>query len=278
MSEMKATHASVAALTDEGFDAFGLDPSWVARVQPVLESLLHQYFQARVDGIEHLPSGRGILVANHGGALPWDVVMLQAALRSERFGVHRHIRPLIEDALATAPFLGTALTRLGGVRASQANATRLLAREELIAVFPEGILGLGKRYRRRYKLQRFGRGGFVRLAARTQTPIVPVAIVGAEDAAPLVSRFELAGRALGLPYLPVTPLFPLLGPLGLIPLPANWSIRVGAPIDVSGEISDPDDAVSVGVMTTRIRDALQAEIRQLQSERSKTFRWSRRGS
>lgn len=278
MSEKNAGRPALPCLEDDGFDAFGLDPAWVGRVQPVLESLLDKYFRTRVDGLSNLPQGRGILVANHGGALPWDVLMLQAALRSERYGAERQVRPLIEDALATAPFLGTALTRLGGVRASQANATRLLTRDELIAVFPEGILGLGKRYRRRYKLQRFGRGGFVRLAIRTRTPIVPVAIVGAEDTAPLVSRFELAGRALGLPYLPVTPLFPLLGPFGLMPLPAHWSIRVCEPFDAAAEVSDPDDPVAVGLMTTKIRDSLQADIRRLRNERSKTYFWSKRRS
>lgn len=277
MSENRVP-APAPVLHDEGFDSFGLDPTWVERVQPVLDALLDKYFRTQVDGLENLPAGRGILVANHGGALPWDVLMLQAALRSERYGAQRQVRPLIEDALATAPFLGTALNRLGGVRASQANATRLLDRDELIAVFPEGILGLGKRYRRRYKLQRFGRGGFVRLAIRTQTPIVPVAIVGAEDAAPLVSRFELAGRALGLPYLPVTPLFPLLGPVGLMPLPAHWSIRVGKPFEVAAEAPDPDDDVAVGAITAKIRESLQAEIRRLRDDRPKTYPWSKRRS
>ena len=172
-------------------------------------------------------------------------------------------------------FVGMFMNRLGCVRASQENAVRLLARDEIVAVFPEGLLGLGKRYRRRYKLQRFGRGGFVRLAIRTRTPIVPVAILGAEDSAPLLFRLELPGRGLGLPYLPVTPLFPLLGPLGLVPLPARWSIRVGKPIDVASLVDDADDAIAVGEMTGRIREELQAELRYLNEERVQVYPWSR---
>lgn len=261
-------------IEDDGYDAFGRDPHLIAKVQPICEMLLERHFRAHVEGAERLPAGRALFVANHGGALPWDVIMLQAALRKETAG-KMELRPLLEDAIVSAPFLGTFMNRLGCVRASQENATRLLAREEPVAVFPEGLLGLGKRYRRRYKLQRFGRGGFVRLAIRTQTVIVPVAVLGAEDAAPLLLRWELAGKGLGLPYLPITPLFPLFGPLGLLPLPSRWSIRIGHPIDVARQVADPEDAIAVGEVTARIREQLQTDLRDLQDSRVKTFPWSR---
>lgn len=255
-------------------DDFGRDPAWVSAWQPLFERLLEGMFRIRVEGAERLPAGRAILVANHGGALPWDVCMLQAIFRQARFG-GREVRPLIEDGLFNAPFLGTWLNRLGGVRASQENASRLLGQEACVAVFPEGLLGLGKRYRRRYKLQRFGRGGFVRLAVRTQTPIVPVAMVGAEDSAPLLARLDGAGRSLGLPYLPVTPLFPLLGPLGLLPLPARWSIRVGDAMHPAEHIADPEDAIAVSDWTGKVRDVLQRDLRELQDARPRVYPWSR---
>lgn len=264
-----------ARIDDEGFDAFGRDPALIARLRPLFDFLLDRVFQARIEGTEHLPrEGRAILVCNHGGALPWDSVMLSAALERKELG-GRVLRPLVEDAVMTTPFLGTLMTRLGAVRASQENAVRLLARGDLIAVFPEGMLGLGKRYRRRYKLMRFGRGGFVRLAVRTKTPILPVAILGAEDTAPLLFRLELKSRALGLPYLPITPLFPLLGPLGLIPLPARWALRIGEPIDVAAKVEDPDDDVAVSEMTARVREKIQAELRLLQKERDRVYPWSK---
>lgn len=270
-------NASPPTSTPFPVDDFGRDPAWIEAWQPVFERLMHSVFRIRSEGLERLPEGRAILVANHGGALPWDVVMLQAVLRQARAGA-REIRPLIEDGLFNAPFLGTWLNRLGGVRASQENATRLLSQGECVAVFPEGLLGLGKRYRRRYKLQRFGRGGFVRLAIRTRTPIVPVAIVGAEDSAPLLARLDAAGRSLGLPYLPVTPLFPLLGPLGFLPLPARWAIRIGEPVYPATHVGDPDDATAVGDWTSRIRDVLQRDLRELQEARERVYPWSRAAS
>lgn len=255
---------------DEGYDAFGYDPAFDERVTPALDWLMDRVFRLSVDGQERLPdSPRVIFVCNHAGALPWDAVILRAALRRV---YPRPVRPLVEDAVMASPFLGTFMQRFGCVRASQDNATRLLAREEPVAVFPEGALGLGKTYRRRYKLTRFGRGGFVRLAVRTKSLLVPVAILGAEDAAPLLMRLELpSSRSGGLPYLPITPLFPLLGPLGLLPLPARWSIRLLEPIDVSKEIRDPADNLAVGDMANRVRERIQEELRTLVDAREKIF-------
>ena len=158
------------------------------------------------------------------------------------------------------------------MRASQDNAARLLARGEPIAVFPEGALGLGKPYRRRYKLTRFGRGGFVRLAVRTKSVLVPVAILGAEDSAPLLMRVELpSGKSGGLPHLPITPLFPFLGPLGLLPLPARWAIRVLEPIDDAATVDDVADNLAIGDMSNRVRDVIQSELRALVDARERVF-------
>lgn len=260
-----------AFLDEAGFDPFGRDPEIEARLRPVLDVLLDRIFKVQVEGREHVPStGPALLVANHGGALPWDSLVLAAALSrpaAEAGGERaRSVRPLVEDPVMTAPFLGTLMTRLGCVRASQDNASRLLTRNEVVAVFPEGMQGLGKLYRQRHKLQRFGRGGFVRLAHKTGAPILPVAIVGAEETAPLLGKIEVffrgSGVGDGLPYLPVTPLFPLLGPLGLLPLPARWRIRVGAPIDVRRELAEADD-IGVGQLAARVREQIQKDVDEL---------------
>jgi 1-acyl-sn-glycerol-3-phosphate acyltransferase len=214
-----------------------------------------------VEGAEHLPAhGRALLVANHGGALPWDALVLMAALA--RAG--RAVRPLVEDGVMTAPFLGTFLNRMGCVRASQENATRLLGRGEPCLVFPEGMLGLTKR---------FGRGGFVRLAVRTETPLLPVAVVGAEETAPLLGRIEALSGLLGdvLPHLPITPTFPFLGPLGLLPLPARWHIRVGEPIDARHTIADEGDAVAVNELAGVVRDRIQKDVADLVARRGNAW-------
>ncbi len=250
-----------------GFDPFGRDPDMEQRLRPALDALVDKLFKLVVEGRENIPSsGRALLVANHGGALPWDALVLHVAL--SRGG--RSVRPLIEDPVMNAPFLGTLMTRLGCVRASQSNATRLLERDELAAVFPEGMQGLGKLYRHRHKLQRFGRGGFVRLALKTGAPIIPISIVGAEDTAPLLGKIELffqGGR--GLPYLPITPLFPLLGPLGILPLPARWRIKVGLPVDVAAELNGASDDIAITQAATAIRARIQAGVDELVEARGK---------
>lgn len=261
-------------------DAFGKDPAVLEALRPRLDKLLDSWFRVIVEGAGHLPrDGRVILVANHGGALPWDALVLIAALSrgspalSGTWVPGREVRPLVEDAVMTAPFLGTFLNRLGCVRASQDNATRLLDRGEACLVFPEGEQGLGKNYRRRHQLQRFGRGGFVRLAVRTDTLLLPVAVVGAEDTAPLLGRVDAFSAFFAelLPWLPVTPTFPLLGPLGLLPLPARWRIRIGEPVDAKDIVKDEADAVAVNALATSVRDRLQRDVTDLVEQRGGAF-------
>ncbi len=256
-------------------DAFGKDPAVLEALRPRLDVLLDSWFRVIVEGAAHVPAdGRVILVANHGGALPWDALVLIAALSRSAPGFSgRQVRPLVEDAVMTAPFLGTFLNRLGCVRASQDNATRLLNQGEACLVFPEGEQGLGKNYRRRHQLQRFGRGGFVRLAVRTHTPLVPVAVVGAEDTAPLLGRIDAFSSFFAdlLPWLPVTPTFPFLGPLGLLPLPARWRIRIGAPVDANERVKDETDAVAINALATSVRDRLQRDVSDLVEQRGGAF-------
>ena len=250
-------------------DEMGRDPAIASRYQPVLDFLYRRYFRTEVDGVENIPrGGRAILVANHSGALPYDALMLMRAVEREH-PARRRLRPLIEDDVFHFPYIGTFLNRMGGVRACPENAERLLADDELVAVFPEGIQGIGKLYRDRYRLQRFGRGGFVKLALRTGSLIIPVAVVGAEEATPMVARMTWLARAVGLPHLPVTPLFPLLGPAGLLPLQSKWRIRFGEPLDLAREHGKEgsDDRLLVSRLAESVRTQIQTIIDELLAER-----------
>jgi 1-acyl-sn-glycerol-3-phosphate acyltransferase len=256
-----------AASADE-VDEFGYDPAYERKLMPLLELLYEKYFRVEPHGIEQLPvEGRCLLVANHSGTLPLDGLMLRMAVRREH-PRHRGVRWLAEDGIFHFPFLGNMTNRVGAVRACQENAERLLESESLVAVFPEGQKGIGKLFRDRYRLQRFGRGGFVKLCLRTRTPIVPVAIVGGEETNPVLARVEYLTKALGIPYLPVTPTFPLLGPAGLLPAPTKWKIFFGEPIDLEGYApASADDEILVGRLTERVRGAIQSMLDRAVAER-----------
>jgi 1-acyl-sn-glycerol-3-phosphate acyltransferase len=243
----------------EEVDEFGYDPVYEQKVLPLFELLYSKYFRVEVHGAERIPSeGRCVLVANHSGTLPFDGMMLRLAVRHEH-PRHRDVRWLAEDGIFHLPFVGSFTNRLGAVRACPENAERLLDHDALVAVFPEGMKGIGKLFKERYRLQRFGRGGFVKLCLRTRTPIVPVAILGGEETNPLLARVEYLTRAIGIPYLPVTPTFPLLGPVGLLPAPTKWKIFFGEPIDLSGHGAESaDDEILVGRLTEQVRSAIQA--------------------
>jgi 1-acyl-sn-glycerol-3-phosphate acyltransferase len=255
----------------EEVDDFGHDPKYEARFQPFFDFLYKIYFRVEATGVENIPAeGRCLVVANHsGGPLPYDGIMLRTTVRQEQQariaeGVEtllkapRELRWLAEDFVYYLPFVGTAMNRLGAVRACQENAERLLAQDNLVAVFPEGAKGIGKLFRERYKLQRFGRGGFIRLCLRTQTPIVPAAIVGAEEANPMLYRIEYMTKALGIPYLPITPTFPALGPVGLLPAPTKWKVTFGEPIDFHAYGPEAaDDDLLVGRLAERVRTTIQ---------------------
>ncbi|WP_441286054.1 lysophospholipid acyltransferase family protein [Sorangium sp. KYC3313] len=246
----------------EEVDEFGFDPKYEARYRSLFDFLHRVYFRIEIEGIERIPAeGRCLVVSNHsGGPIPYDGLMLRAAVRREH-PARRELRWLADDFVYYLPFAGTLMNRLGAVRACQENAERLLAGERLIAVFPEGVKGSGKLYKDRYQLQRFGRGGFIRLCLRTRTPLVPCAIVGAEETNPLLYRVEHLARALGIPYLPITPTFPTLGPLGLVPAPTKWKIRLADPVrfDAYGPEA-ADDQILVRRLAERVRATIQGLI------------------
>jgi 1-acyl-sn-glycerol-3-phosphate acyltransferase len=250
-------------------DEFGRDPLYAARVDPLLEFLYERYFRVTAQGMDNVPdSGRALIVANHSGTLPYDGAMLMYACRRESPS-HRDVRPLVEDFVFHFPYLGTFINRIGGVRACQENAERLLGQDQLVAVFPEGIKGIGKLYKERYRLQRFGRGGFIKLALRARAPIIPAAIVGAEEIHPMLAKVTWLAKSIGVPYVPITPTFPFLGPLGAIPLPTKWFLRLGAPIDLSSQYGPDaaDDRILVNKLAENVRAAIQEMIDDLLSQR-----------
>lgn len=260
---------SLRDLTNE-VDDFGMDPAFEAKLRPALDFMFRRYFRVEVEGVRNVPdAGRAVVVANHSGALPFDGVMLREAIR-QRHSSRNDLRWLAEDFSFYLPFLGVTLNRLGAVRACPENAERLLSKEHLVGVFPEGAEGIKKLYRDRYRLQRFGRGGFVRLCLKTQSPIIPCAIIGAEETNPILYRFDNLSKLLGLDYLPVTPTFPLLGPLGLLPAPTKWRIIFGEPISVDEYGPQAaQDHVLVGRIAERVRtsinDLLETALRRRKS-------------
>jgi len=244
-------------------DDFGLDPETIRSVGRVLDFLRRRWWRIEVVGLEHVPADRPVLfVANHSGLLPWDGLALAETV-AEAHGELRRPRFLIADWLITLPFVQPALARLGGVRACRENAERLLATGRSVVAFPEGVKGAAKTFRDRYRLQRFGRGGAVRLALAAEVPVVPVAIVGAEEAHPILFKLETPARALGLPFLPVTPTFPWLGPLGALPLPSKWVISFGEPLASSPRAAEQ---ASDDLLVARLTEELRAEIQRLVKE------------
>jgi 1-acyl-sn-glycerol-3-phosphate acyltransferase len=240
-------------------DDFGRDPRATARWEWLFEFLYSRWFRVEASGLEHIPAhGRALLVANHAGTLPYDSAMVMHAVRRDH-PARRDVRPLVEDTVFHLPFLGPIMNRIGGVRADPANAERLLEHDELVAVFPEGEKGMGKLWKDRYRLQRFGRGGFVKLALRTGAPIIPVAVVGAEEAAPMLGKVTWFAKNIGIPWIPVTPTFPWLGPAGLLPLPSKWFVQFGAPI----ELSHGPEAASDRLLVNRLADQIRTQIQQM---------------
>lgn len=246
---------------DENYDVdeFGMDPAFIEKLRPVFNFLYYNYWRVSVDGLTNVPSeGRGLIVSNHSGTLPYDGAMIAASIINEHAS-RKDVRFLVEDFVYHFPFLGTLMYRIGGVRACPENAERLLSKEHLVTVFPEGIKGIGKNYKERYRLQRFGRGGFIKLALRMNSPIIPTAVVGAEEIHPLIYKSTLLARPFGIPYIPVTPTLPWLGLLGFIPLPSKWMIVFGEPIRFAPKYGpkDAEDQLLVNRLSEMVRCKIQ---------------------
>jgi 1-acyl-sn-glycerol-3-phosphate acyltransferase len=253
-------------------DDFGFDPELADAVfYPLLRVLYHDWFRTEVSGIEHVPDvGGGLIVGNHSGTFALDALMLTVAVRDQH-PLRRHLRLLGADLVFRIPFLSELARKSGATVACNPDAERLMSQGDLVGVFPEGFKGIGKRFADRYKLQRFGRGGFVSAALRTGTPIVPVAIVGAEEIYPILADVKPLARLLGLPYFPVTPTFPWLGPLGLVPLPSKWLIQFCPPIRTAHLTEHADDPMVVYNLADQVRETIQANLHQLLEKRPDPF-------
>jgi 1-acyl-sn-glycerol-3-phosphate acyltransferase len=256
-------------------DEFGFDVELTEALLPVLRPLYRSWFRVEVRGIENLPiSGGALIVANHSGTVALDSLMTMLAVHDEH-PAHRHLRLLGADLVFAAPVIGEVGRKVGATVAGSSDAERLLRRGELVGVWPEGFKGIGKPFSERYKLQRFGRGGFVSAALQTQVPIVPCSIVGAEEIYPILGDFTTLARLLGLPYLPMTPTFPWLGPLGLVPLPSKWIIEFGTPIATDGLAGDngegSDDPMLIFDLTDQVRETIQQTLYSLLLQRRSVF-------
>ncbi len=252
-------------------DPFGFDADLTEHVLvPLLRPFYRYYWRVRSVGHERIPARGALVVANHAGTVPADALMLKLGLYDE---TGRHLRMLGADLVWRLPFIGELTRKMGGTLACDEDAERLLLADELVGVWPEGFKGVGKLYKDRYKLQRFGRGGFVEVALRTGKPIVPTAVIGSEEIYPLIYNFRTIARLFGLPYFPITPTFPLFGPLGIVPLPSKWIIEYGEPIDIREYGADAvDDPMAIFDLTDRVRDIIQEMLhRNLMGRRSVFF-------
>jgi 1-acyl-sn-glycerol-3-phosphate acyltransferase len=254
-------------------DSFGFDPEFNSRVlMPVGRFFYRQWFRVQMRGLEHVPAeGPVLIVANHSGTLPFDAIMLQTGLHDEH-PAHRNLRLLGADLVYEIPLLGTIARKGGHIRACPANAQALLSAGEAVGVFPEGFKGIGKRFSDRYNLQRFGRGGFAVTAIRAQVQIVPCAIVGAEEIYPMLGNAKPVAERLNLPYFPITPLFPWLGPVGTVPLPSKWIIEFCPPVPTTGyEPGAEKESAVVADLSGRVRGMVQRKIDDLLAERGPAF-------
>lgn len=256
---------------DYEVDEFGFDPELTERfVIAALRPIAQKWFRVEVRGIENVPTqGGALVVSNHSGTVPVDGLMTMVAVHDH---AGRSLRPLGADLVFKLPVVSSMARKAGTTLACNADAERLLRNGELVGVWPEGFKGIGKPFSERYKLQRFGRGGFVAAAMRTGVPIVPLSVVGAEEIYPLVGNVPSLARLLGLPYLPITPTFPLLGPLGLVPLPSKWIMEFGEPVrtDEYGA-GAADDPMLVFDVTDQVRETIQSTLYELLIERGGAF-------
>jgi 1-acyl-sn-glycerol-3-phosphate acyltransferase len=242
-------------------DEFGFDPQWTESFLSVFEVLYRDYWRVETTGVENVPAtGRALLVANHAGVLPWDGTMIKTAVFAEH-SHPRHVRALVASMFLGMPVLSWFLRRTGQTVGHPDDTRRLLDRDELVLVFPEGVRGTGKNFKDRYRLRRFGRGGFVATAIRSGAPIIPVSVVGSEEIYPMVADLAPLARFFGLPYFPVTPFWPWLGPLGMIPLPSKWRIQFHAPIHAEEHPPEAaDDQNLVMALADEVRNTIQQGI------------------
>ncbi len=254
-------------------DEWGFDEEFAEAVYPFFEFLYDTWWRVETTGTLNVPAhGRGLIVSNHSGSLfPFDATMIGVGIMREH-PLPRWTRPLVLNWAFELPFLSFFMRKVGGVPASPFNARRLLEQDHLVMVFPEGVKGTGKPFQQRYRLQRFGRGGFVEVALRTGAPIIPTAVVGAEEIYPVLGQSRALAKVAGAPFLPLTPTFPWLGPLGLVPLPSRWRIEFCEPVDLSGYGPEAaEDKALLFDISEQIRETIQSALYENLVKRGSAF-------
>jgi 1-acyl-sn-glycerol-3-phosphate acyltransferase len=251
---------------DYGFDRELTERFFMAALRPIAE----KWFRLEVRGLENIPAeGGALVVSNHSGTVPLDGLMTMLTVHDH---TGRFLRPLGADLVFRLPVVSSLARKGGATLACTEDAERMLSGGDLVGVWPEGFKGIGKPFSERYKLQRFGRGGFVSAALRTGVPIVPLSVVGAEEIYPLVGNVPSLARLLGVPYIPITPFFPWLGPLGMVPLPSKWILEFGEPIRTdSYDAGEAEDPMLVFNVTDQVRETIQHTLFDLLRERDGVF-------
>lgn len=255
-----------AQLGGHATDAFGFDPEALKPVLPVVEFLYRTWFRVQTFGLENIPAGRVLLIANHSGQVPLDGMMIGTALLLEA-QPPRAVRSMVERWVPSLPYVSTFFSRLGQVLGTPENCRTLLAEDHAVLVFPEGQHGINKTFDQRYQLQAFG-NGFLRLALETGTPIVPVGVVGAEEQYPALWNLEKVGKLIGAPALPIAPTMLIPG-LGLLPLPTRYRIWFGHPMEMTGDPDDDDAAI--GSKVAQVKAAVEALLQRGLAEREHVF-------
>jgi 1-acyl-sn-glycerol-3-phosphate acyltransferase len=253
-------------------DEWGFDPEFLNIFRPFFDFMFKRYWRVEISGIENIPDeGRALLVVNHSGQLPWDGAMIGTAVLNEHPS-QRLVRSLYASWFPSLPFFSAILVKLGQTLATEENGIRLLEAEQLVAVFPEGYKGVGKLYKDRYRLARFGRGGFVRMALKTRAPMIPVSVVGAEETYISLAKSSLMAKLVGFPYFPISPTFPWFGLIGFVPLPTKWYIDFGdpVPVDQYGPGSE-NNPMLISQLTDHLRNLVQQMILNRLSKRKSVF-------
>jgi len=252
-------------------DEFGFDREWAEILLPLFKLVYRRYWRVDATGLANIPRrGAALLVSNHAGVLPLDGAMIKVAVHET---TERHARALIATWFGALPTVSWLLRRTGQTLGHPDDSRRLLDGGELVLVFPEGVKGTGKPWNERYRLRRFGRGGFVAAAIRSQVPIIPISVVGSEETYPMIADIKPIADLLGMPYFPITPTWPLLGPLGLLPLPSKWSIHFHEPIRTDEMTPDQaSDPAHVMAVSDSVRDVIQDGVRHGLMERVRSFR------
>jgi 1-acyl-sn-glycerol-3-phosphate acyltransferase len=251
--------------THDGPDEFGFDPRVARYAVVAARALYRSYFRTEVYGIEHVPAGRVMLISNHSGQLPLDGMAIGASLLLDA-PRPRFVRSMVEKWTATLPFVAEFFPRCGQVVGVPENCIRLLENDEAVLVFPEGARGISKPFEQRYKLTEFGLG-FMRMALAAKAPIVPVAVIGAEEQYVSIANLEKLGQLIGMPALPVMP--QLLVPGGFLPLPTKYRIYFGEPLRFEGDPDDEDAAIEANV--SAVKSTIQSMINRGLKERRAIF-------